>query len=335
MRSKSRQRSEVIEPPSLSAEKRALIDGAAQHGARVTSKQIDRWRLDGVLPKAAPHGRGKGRGVARVSPEATLRQLVALVSILRQNRSLDHAALRLWLGGFSVPITRVRRALASLVARPWKTMIDRATDRKRLDAEAARFEETILRRKRAPKATKRLARQQKLAPLFSMLLGQTLGSQPPDQERLRSVMGVLEEATGIANARREEPGHTGTPWLKDDITEEVSFAISVSAELGSYVEHASDEQLEQARKAFLNVEKIFAWSQYAKRAYGHAFGMEALEGSWFDGTGDEAKPLLIAAILLMIAKYPERLPNFEMLGASAGAIVEQIEAALREIQSKQ
>jgi hypothetical protein len=335
MASSNRQLSRVGEHPELSAEKLDLIARARQLGVSVTSKQIDRWRLDGVLPKTAPQGRGKGRGVARVTPEATLEQMVALDSILRQNRSLDHAALRLWLGGFPVPIARIRRALTSLVARPWKRMMERPTDHERLDAEVAKFEETIIRRKRAPKATKRLARQQKLAPLFSMLLNQALGNRPPDQEQLRSFMGDLEEATGIAHARKEEPGHAGTPWLKGDITEDVSSAISIAAGLGSCVEQSSDEQLEQVRKTFLNVEKIFAWSQYAKRTYGHAFGMEALEGTWFDATGDEARPILIAGILLMIMKYPDRLRNFEMLGASAGNTVEQIEAALIEMQLKQ
>ena len=315
----------------LSAEKRALIEGARQQKTPVTSKQIDRWRLDDLLPKAAPHGRGRGLGVARVSSEATLQQLLALAALLRHNRSLHHVALRLWLGGFAVPIQRVRKALTVLVARPWKAALEKPADH--FDEEFANLEETILRRKHAPKLAKKLARQHKVAPLCSMLFRQLKrGNDPPDQEQIRTRVGDIEQLTGIVNARRGEPGHGGTPWLKGDITEDISSAVSLGAEVGSCIDQASDLQLEQAREAFLHVEKIVAWSQYAKRAYGHAFGLEALEGTSFDATGNATAPLLFAVILLMVVKQPKLYPAFETVGTSAGNVGQQLEAQLKKTQ---
>ena len=79
-----------------------LLARAAQQGHAVTGAQLRRWRGNGLLH--APHkaGRGRGEGVEASYDESHLAQVIAVATMLRENKSVDRALWRLWWQGFAV-----------------------------------------------------------------------------------------------------------------------------------------------------------------------------------------------------------------------------------------
>jgi len=135
-----------------SEDKRRLIDEALKRGVHITSKQLDRWRADRLLPTPQAVGRGRGQGVLRESSPRTVEQLVELAHILASDRSLDRAAFRLWIGGYEVPLPRVRKALSKLI--PNKS---NRSDYATISNLLPDFQETLIRHASAPQRVRKLA----------------------------------------------------------------------------------------------------------------------------------------------------------------------------------
>lgn len=88
----------------------ALIAAAAGCEVRVTVRQLQDWRQDGLIPSPTVRHLGRGRGTASSYPEGTVAQVVAAARALDADRNRDRAVLRIFAAGHSVPEPRLRAA---------------------------------------------------------------------------------------------------------------------------------------------------------------------------------------------------------------------------------
>jgi hypothetical protein len=76
-----------------------------------SSRTIESWREEGVLPTAPRQWLGKGKGSTSSYPPALLRQAVVIAGFLKRYRSFDKTAVLLWLHGYEVDTARIRQSL--------------------------------------------------------------------------------------------------------------------------------------------------------------------------------------------------------------------------------
>jgi hypothetical protein len=76
-----------------------------------SSRTIESWREEGVLPTAPRQWLGQGKGSTSSYPPELLRQAVAIASFLKRYRSFDKTAALLWLHGYEVDAARIRASL--------------------------------------------------------------------------------------------------------------------------------------------------------------------------------------------------------------------------------
>lgn len=81
----------------------SLISFAASQGVKVTSAQLKRWRLAGLLPSITRRGLGRGVGTETRYPIEAGQWVVDLGRVLEADRNLSRAAWSLWLKGY--PLT--------------------------------------------------------------------------------------------------------------------------------------------------------------------------------------------------------------------------------------
>lgn len=74
----------------------------AAAGLSVTSKQIERWRHEGLLPSPRQIGHGRGKGSHTEVPLASVAQVREIVRLYTIRRRRDWVGWQLWLRGFEV-----------------------------------------------------------------------------------------------------------------------------------------------------------------------------------------------------------------------------------------
>ena len=79
----------------------AALIAALPEDCRATSRQLERWRQKGLIPDTTVERLGSGGTISHY-PEGTAAQVVELVGILKDDRKLDHALLRLFLRRYRV-----------------------------------------------------------------------------------------------------------------------------------------------------------------------------------------------------------------------------------------
>ncbi len=84
-----------------SAADQSLIDELAARGITVTARQLERWRGAGIIETARWRGQGRG-GSQSAYPDGTADQVIELVDLLDETRSLDVALLTLFGRGRSI-----------------------------------------------------------------------------------------------------------------------------------------------------------------------------------------------------------------------------------------
>lgn len=82
--------------------------------APVSKDQLERWRLNGLLPKVSQVGKGRGSGSETRYPIGTANQAIAIVQLLSIKEKLNFVGWQLWIRGFTVD------------ERYWKSEIDDA-----------------------------------------------------------------------------------------------------------------------------------------------------------------------------------------------------------------
>ena len=230
-----------------SADKDRLIEEAARQGFSVSAKQIDRWRADQVLPPAGKAGGGRARGVQRPAPEGSAAELVRLCQFLDDDRSLDRAAFRLWIEDYTIPLERVRTALAQLAPNP-KPILGDSPDQLRDKIE--QYADSLGRRKSAQPHVKKMAADGRLATVlegfFALGVGRSLS--PEEQQKLGS---DFEELSGL-NRGRVDHWEGKSPWLtSDDTGPQLAVAASMLKALNADLPRsASEEEFLKAKDAF-------------------------------------------------------------------------------------
>ena len=84
-----------------SAADQSLIDELAARGITVTARQLERWRGAGIIETTRWSGQGRG-GSQSAYPDGTADQVIELVELLDETRSLDVALLTLFGRGRSI-----------------------------------------------------------------------------------------------------------------------------------------------------------------------------------------------------------------------------------------
>jgi hypothetical protein len=290
----------------ISSEKTALIEDLAARGLQVTGKQIDRWRLERVIPAPSIVGGGRARGVRRITAPGSADQIVALVRLLTESRSINVAAVSLWLDGFDVPVDRVREALHTFAPDP--SAIDGAAMKQKAWDRA----ETVKRQKSAPERLKELARDDQLHGLFEMLTALAIGEAPD----VKAVGETFEKATGLDRARSESVAGVG-PWSTSDVGENMLIAKGFAKKLKPMIDAGTDDQLFAAREAYRNVQKIVAFAEFAQKIYGpNAFGFASLTNAPL-GPQRSRNTMTFLGILFLTIIDSAALKTFALLGATA------------------
>jgi hypothetical protein len=93
-----------------------LLAAAMAAGHTVTRHQLRRWQQAGALPAPAQHGLGRSQGTEVRYPVGASGQLLALLTQLAKDRSIERARWALWWAGFSVPATYIRATLSAALA---------------------------------------------------------------------------------------------------------------------------------------------------------------------------------------------------------------------------
>lgn len=93
-----------------------LIAYAASRDREVNARQLKRWRTLGLMPERKRRSLGRGRGFTSSDKPWARFQVLAVIDTLAQDRSADHALLRLWYSGWDITTTVVRDVIERRVA---------------------------------------------------------------------------------------------------------------------------------------------------------------------------------------------------------------------------
>lgn len=309
---------------TVSAEKQALIDAGKAEGFAITSKQIDRWRFEELLPPPVPSGRGRAGGIARVAPEETIPQLIALCKLLKENRSFDHAAFRLWIDNFNVPLSRVRTALKNMATVTPANLAAMSPEERAIVLADAELE--AAQNRTVPKGVRSYARQGKLAPLVDQLVSGTVGDPSAWSEAERqSLARGFEAVSGFDKGRVGAPELNVKPWIKGDTSPEIVEALKIARDFPTVVDESSPEQFDRARRVYRSIEPLRQLIRYGNETLGHCFGLETLL------TGYGAKQhdaLRFQSLMLLSNAKPEIEEVMRKIEADAQATLSKIHEGL-------
>lgn len=97
--------------PDTSTSERQLTLALEEGGRKVTLGELSAWRKDGLLPPLASSGVGNGRTYYWREPNILAHARAAHDALKKYGR-VDMTIVTLWLQGFRVPLTQLRRAWA-------------------------------------------------------------------------------------------------------------------------------------------------------------------------------------------------------------------------------
>lgn len=305
-----------------------MIDAAATHGFKVTPKQIDRWRLEKLLPPPSRASEGRGRGVRRPAPEGSVPQLIRICGLLREDRSLHRAAFRLWIEGFVVPLDRVRKALRRLVLDPVRLM-DMPPDK--LSGAVESYAENVHARKSTPARVKKMADEGRLSTLLESMLAMGLG-RPIDPKDQVTFGATFEEYAGLERARTDH-WEGKSPWLTGDTTPQMKAVASLLPRLRpKLADDATDEDFEKIRLAFRSWETMRQCTELLEKLHGpNVFGLGMLTRSPIDISPSKTDPMVFMGLLAFYRQQPGLIDNMistgETLNNALDGLRQQVENA--------
>jgi hypothetical protein len=227
-----------------------LIQAATRWGYPVTSRQLERWRNAGVLPKMSRHGRGKGRGALWVYPPEATGVLRTFLEIRQPHEVLAETAVRMWLRTDEnpSPILRKQFRAASTTHRSLRRKFARTSPRDYGEALA----ETAQRRPAAR------------GPFGDAKFDQTAVDQVRD---LGEALGMAFVQTGkpvtpegqsaMKRALQVTPAEEAVvDMLGADLPDLISAALPRMAGGDEALESATDAELLEARTLFRVTEHI-------------------------------------------------------------------------------
>lgn len=299
-----------------SDEKEKLIRHARERGHRLTSKQIDRWRLERLLPQPGARSAGRGRGVQRPSAEGTAKQLVALCDYLAQDRSLDRAALRLWIDGYPVPLDRVRKSLQRSTPDPSRLTGIAPGD---LSKDIDDFCVQLADRKRVSERTREMADDGTLQPLFTKFLSLSSGQVLPEEEA-REFGRAFERFSGMDRGRTDH-WEGKSPWLTDDPASPVKNLARVLPLIKrDAVANASAAEMHKARDGFLAWEKMVRCTELLEKLHGaNVFGFGSLTKPPLGQTPYETNVVMFVGMLAFVRLQPVLVDGVIEMGRTLDA----------------
>ena len=236
----------------------ALLQAAAQAGSAITSRMLETFRAEGLIPH--PHRAGyRGRAPVWRYPPGTELQLVALLRWRRRSKDPDLLKVLLWLDGFAIALAAVRTALThqlQVMAEAMEREISRQAGRLGLDPadRAARSQaiDAVAQTVAAKRGTTPLPRRSRVAArertravtlmIRTFGLGETLPGAAEDA-------AVIERVLGLAPSGRRNAVADAEPWLTGPAEDLLDAADIVALpHLLSAVHDASDAELTAARQ---------------------------------------------------------------------------------------
>ena len=227
---------------------------AAANDPSVTTRTLEYWRHEGLLPKAERTGQQGKRPEWTYSVEA----IDQLATLLRQrSKTKDPDLLRacLWFDGYPLDVARVRTSITAVLSRLLEAMTKEIEKRRDVgasgdDAHWAALEQVgrTLARKRGSNALPRYGRQPQVERerAVTLALGLVLGDAGASA-RLEEDASRVERMIGLDRGRRP---HAGLPaWLNGPPDEGLTGFANFGS-LPALIETmrtASDEELAASR----------------------------------------------------------------------------------------
>lgn len=194
---------------------RQLVLALAAGGRKIALADLTVWRQDGLLPPLASSGIHNGRSYYWREPDI-LDQAQAAFDELHRHGRTDAAMIALWLGGFEVPLPRLRRA--------WM--------------HAHKLANAATIRRAIPVMTR--PRYSLCGLLQQAVTGAITALHPEDTSR--AGLAMLEHAAAWLGLERSNTGELHQVWHMAQVTVSMLSASDL-------LRQASDDVLQRARRA--------------------------------------------------------------------------------------
>jgi len=227
---------------------------AAANDPSVTTRTLEYWRHEGLLPKAERTGQ-QGKRPEWTYPVEAIDQLVTLLRQRSKTKDPDLLRACLWFDGYPLDVARVRTSITAVLSCSLEAMTKEIEKRRDVgasgdDANWAALEQVgrTLARRRGSNALPRYGRQPQVERerAVTLALGLVLGDAGASA-RLEEDASRVERMIGLDRGRRP---HAGLPaWLNGPPDE----GLTGFANFGSWpalietMRTASDEELAASR----------------------------------------------------------------------------------------
>jgi hypothetical protein len=229
-----------------------LIREAAESGHVVTSRQLERWRNEHILPGGTKRGLGQGAGTYWRYPASSVTRLLIFLEIRRPREPLSATAVRLWLRGHDMPLDHVRRHLTAALVMPQR--IRRNVAELGPVAFGERFAEDA-RRKPASRKKHGVGKFDNAAHEFYVTAGETIALAFTNPSATLPSEGVASIAT-MMNPSANVLAVVAA--LGENFNHEVGTALPLVGTGDTVPAEASDEELLLGRTLFAGVAQIVA-----------------------------------------------------------------------------
>ncbi len=300
----------------------------------VSPRQLERWRKQDVLPRPRTIHLGQGPGTCSVYPSGTDQQLLAVCRLYAKKRNTHHVRWHLWMEGYPIPLTAIRKTLDALVLarlRKLQTASGQADGFDAAEVVAQQALPSLERSRRGRALRKRLNyNDADVQSAMTLLFGPLFGAEDLSfhSDLLEKEVGELSPAQivihtlGIERALTDRIGDE-EPWLQSDVAETFQNASEKGLfsleNLTLALEQASREELDQA----CEMSDLFLWGlqtvvPYLEAQFGPgAFGLAMVHEIPFDD------PAWRAFLLLALLCWRNK-------GLSSG--IDQVLAAFRTLR---
>jgi len=227
---------------------------AAANDPSVTTRTLEYWRHEGLLPKAERTGQ-QGKRPEWTYPVEAIDQLATLLRQRSKTKDPDLLRACLWFDGYPLDVARVRTSITAVLSRLLEAMTKEIEKRRDVgasgdDAHWAALEQVgrTLARKRGSNALPRYGRQPQVERerAVTLALGLVLGDAGASA-RLEEDASRVERMIGLDRGRRP---HAGLPaWLNGPPDEGLTGFANFGS-LPALIETmrtASDEELAASR----------------------------------------------------------------------------------------
>ena len=286
----------------------ALAAAAGFHPPEITSRKIERWRKERLLPRLRRISLGRGQGTRSEYPPEAAKRLLALCRLRRRfPHDLDAVRFGLWCERYPIPIDDVKRSMEQLLRPLLRAFPLNAPD----PLAAAEQLASQVRSKPLRSGNRRRLKQLRnideivtmMIAMFQLALGDVPGftASTEDEFGERSLTELFVDVLGLKRAQTDRIGEA-KPWLPQDNMqlardlEDMAKGqfLSLSA-LSKTLKEANTQQLVKARTDLM---RLFEFKQSVK-------AMEAMFGPNAFGFGmlrelPTDPPFLVIFLLFLI-----------------------------------